>query len=409
VGRLELLRAIPNQAEDSEPASEPDWRVMFQSAGLNFDTFKSENPRWLSPEPFDVQHGWQGVFEGDSTPIHVEGASFRGKIVYFHVLRPWDDSPLWTHVTSKIRTHTIALVTWVVGGFIMFALAATFARKNLKLGRGDRRGGFSLAVFYMAANAFGRLLICHHVADLNAETSALINLVKASLFVAVMLWVYYIALEPYVRRRWPEYLISWTRLLSGQLRDPMVGRDLMVGCLFGILVALCAELVNALPAWFHLAGQTPINGDKFSMFAAPQFAGWLMLNAVGGIFSGLAIIFALFVLRNRIKNYWVAVTILGFLIMLTSLGNENVVAETITAAIIAILLVSVTARFGLLAAIVALTCNNILVDFPIGSDPAYWYFYRGLIPVLLVVAVMLYGFRISLGSRPLFAALTADD
>lgn len=409
VGRLELVRAIPNQTESSEPAPEPDWRAMFQSAGLNLDTFKPENPRWLSPEPFDVQHGWQGVFEGDATPIHVEGASFRGKIVYFHVLRPWDDSPLWTHVTAKIRSRTIALVTWVVGGFILFALAATFARKNLKMGRGDRRGAFSLAFFYFAAIACGRLLTRHHVADLSAETQVLLGLVELSLFVAAMLWVYYIALEPYVRRRWPEYLISWTRLLSGQLRDPMVGRDLMVGCLFGILVALCAELVNALPAWFHLAGQTPINGDKLSMSAVSQFAGYLMLNAVGGIFSGLTMIFALFVLRNRIKNYWVAMTILGFMVMLTALGNENVIAETITAASVAILLVSVTARFGLLAVIVAFTCQNILTDFPIGSDPSYWYFYRGLIPVLLVLAVMLYGFRISLGSRPLFAALTADD
>lgn len=268
---------------------------------------------------------------------------------------------------------------------------------------------FALALFYFLVSTVGRLLTRHHVADLNAEFSVLVYLAEISLFVSALLWIYYVALEPYVRRSWPEYLISWTRFLSGNLGNPMVGRDLMVGSLFGILLALCGEVINAFPAWFNLAGQTPINGDKLSMYAAPQCAGYFILNIIGGIFTGLNLLFALFVLRSRIKNYWIAVTILGFLITLTSLGNENVVVETIAAVIAAILLVTVIARFGLLAAIVACTCNNILVDFPIGTDLGHWYFYRGLIPVLLVLGVALYGFRTSLGSRPVFAALTADD
>jgi hypothetical protein len=97
------------------------------------------------------------------------------------------------------------------------------------------------------------------------------------------------------------------------------------------------------------------------------------------------------------------------LITLTSLGGENVIAETSAAVIVAVLVVTVIVRFGLLAAIVAYTCSNILVDFPIGTDLGHWYFYRGLIPVLLVLGLALYGFRTSLGSRPVFAALTADD
>jgi serine/threonine-protein kinase len=409
VGRLEGFRAVPDQLQRNETAPEPNWRGMFQAAGLNPDSFKSANPRWLPPEPFDAQHGWDGTFEGDPTPVHVEGASVGGKTVYFQVLRPWDSSPLWTRVNSKNRTHNIAVVTYVAGGFIMFALAATFARKNLKLGRGDRKGAFSLAFFYLVVNAGGRLLTRHHVADLSAETDVLVNLVQVALFLAALLWIYYVALEPYVRRRWPEYLISWTRFLSGNLRNPMVGRDLMIGALFGILVALCGEVVNALPAWFNLAGQTPIDGDKLSMFAAPQCAGYLILNIIGGIFAGLTLIFALFVLRSRLKNYWLALAILTFLITLTSLGSENVIAETIAALVSAALLVTVTARFGLLAAIIAFTCNNLLIDFPIGSDPGHWYFFRGLIPVLLVLGLALYGFRTSLGSRPVFAALTAED
>ena len=36
------------------------------------------------------------------------------------------------------------------------------------------------------------------------------------------------AIERYVRRRWPEILVAWPRLLSGEFRDPLVARD--IGC-----------------------------------------------------------------------------------------------------------------------------------------------------------------------------------
>ena len=39
---------------------------------------------------------------------------------------------------------------------------------------------------------------------------------------AVRYWLYYLALEPYVRRLWPQALISWSRVLAGRVRDPLV-------------------------------------------------------------------------------------------------------------------------------------------------------------------------------------------
>ena len=36
-----------------------------------------------------------------------------------------------------------------------------------------------------------------------------------------------------MRRRWPATLVSWSRLLAGGFRDPLVGRDVLFGCLLG--------------------------------------------------------------------------------------------------------------------------------------------------------------------------------
>src|SRR5439155_18127530 len=57
----------------------------------------------------------------------------------------------------------------------------------------------------------------------------------------------YMALEPYIRRRCPEPLIAWTRLLSGSGRDPMIGRDVLIGITAGLAHATLASATNWLP------------------------------------------------------------------------------------------------------------------------------------------------------------------
>jgi hypothetical protein len=41
-----------------------------------------------------------------------------------------------------------------------------------------------------------------------------------------------------LRRTWPESLVGWIRLLDGRLRDPRVGRDVMLGLLAGLGTAV---------------------------------------------------------------------------------------------------------------------------------------------------------------------------
>ena len=50
-------------------------------------------------------------------------------------------------------------------------------------------------------------------------------------------WLAYISAEPYVRRWWPEALVSWARLLAGRGRDPLVGRDVLMGVGIGVFSA----------------------------------------------------------------------------------------------------------------------------------------------------------------------------
>ena len=58
------------------------------------------------------------------------------------------------------------------------------------------------------------------------EIGLFLGAFASSLWQAFLLYVLYVALEPYVRRRWPDALVSWTRVLAGRFRDPLVGRDI---------------------------------------------------------------------------------------------------------------------------------------------------------------------------------------
>ena len=71
---------------------------------------------------------------------------------------------------------------------------------------------------------------------------SLFRALSAALTVGVFGAVLYMAVEPFIRRRWPESLISWTRVLSGRIRDPLVGGHLLVGAAWGIGLTLWSLL-----------------------------------------------------------------------------------------------------------------------------------------------------------------------
>ena len=75
----------------------------------------------------------------------------------------------------------------------------------------------------------------------NDETVQLADTLMAHLaysaYRLVLSYLFYMAVEPYVRRLWPDSLIAWSRLLDGRLRDPLLGKHILIGALVGIGVA----------------------------------------------------------------------------------------------------------------------------------------------------------------------------
>ena len=54
-----------------------------------------------------------------------------------------------------------------------------------------------------------------------------------ALYHSAMVWIQYIAIEPYLRRVRPASLVSWARMVSRRWRDPILGRDVLAGLFLG--------------------------------------------------------------------------------------------------------------------------------------------------------------------------------
>jgi hypothetical protein len=133
----------------------------------------------------------------------------------------------------------------VIFSIVLFIGGGILARRNLRLGYGDTRGGRRLAIWIASGGVLWPVLRAHHVPLVVDEWIFLLIATGWALVWTAFAWLIYISLEPYVRRWWPHTLISWARLLSGRVRDPLVGRDILAGLLAGIgLVALLIARVE---------------------------------------------------------------------------------------------------------------------------------------------------------------------
>jgi serine/threonine-protein kinase len=208
---------------------------------------------WVPLHAYDARAAWDGIDPAHpENKVHVEAAAFRGKLTYFETVYPWDQ-PLRQEQTEESGSSR-ALTFLLIAVFLVALIgSALLARKNVRLGRGDRRGAARIAVFYLSIRMLVWLFVEHHNGLPGREFTLFFLHLSDAVFTSFFLWLLYVALDPYVRRRWPHRIISWTRLLAGGYRDPLVGRDILIGAVFGVGMMLLTILVDASP---HLLGRT---------------------------------------------------------------------------------------------------------------------------------------------------------
>jgi hypothetical protein len=102
-----------------------------------------------------------------------------------------------------------------------------------------------------------------------------------------------------------------------------------------------------------------------------------------------------------VRKQWLAVGILFVLLLvLFGSGNQNLPVGLLPAAFEAGIFIFVMLRFGLLPLAVTFLFSRLLMVSPIFLDLSLWYARNTLVATGLLVGLLVYGFRISLGGRP---------
>ncbi len=394
-GRLLGWWALPANGDDVS-ATEVAWEEFFGAAGLDPAAFQPGEPRWAPLLVSDARFAWEGAYpDQPDLRVRVEAASFRAQPVYFAVVEPWDEANGDRLVRSLGTYRTTAIFFVLPLGLLILFAGTWLAWRHFQSGRGDRRGATRLGLFVFACQLASWLLGAHHAWSLG-EYIALTKALGSALFQAMFYWVAYLALEPFLRRYWPEGLISWTRLLAGSWRDPLVGRDVLVGCFFASVYAVTQGVFDLVSRW--LGHPLFLTDDLWTtnLLGARFVASSLLFHHVlvpvyNGLGLPLVFVLAYVVLRRK----WLAWAALAALLTAPIAGGP--VFKVVIACLVAWMVV----RFGVLTTTSFFVASFLLWQFPMTTDLGLWTTGRTIFAVALVAALGLYGLRTSLAGRPI--------
>jgi predicted Ser/Thr protein kinase len=400
-GRLRHFYAVTPQVEPPKgDDTAPDWTPLFSQARLDPARFRPGTPTWTPPFYCDARAAWEGTYpDRPDIPIRIEAAAYRGRPVFFQIVAPWTRADRmqpfrWTpgKRAAGITGSTLLVVLLAVSGFL--------ARRHFVAGRGDRTGAFRLAAYTVISGIVAWILFADHVAELIAEGTLAARALGAILVLALIVWVLYLAVEPYVRRFWPHALISWARLLGGHINDGRVGGDVLIGTATGAVMAVILALCHRL---FALAGQPALRPSAYGLDAllgTREVAAGMIFGEINAAALGMFLLLMLLLLRLLMPQ-WLAVALALLIVSIPeSLVSDVSLALAIpfNAATLAVPTL-VLLRFGLLAAIANIYVVNMLVGLPLTPEMGSWMGGPTVVLVLVLAALLAFGFQAATSRR----------
>jgi hypothetical protein len=406
-GRLIEFIAVPNQVikKSAEPPT-PEWTKLFAEAELDIKNFEQTEPQQILTVPADTQTAWQGTLaDFPDMPIRIEAAALNGEPVYFGIFNQWDKPAGENQSSGDTSAKPAEIIVSIIWISILIG-AVLLARHNFKAGRSDVKGGFRLATVCFLGLSLSDFIVADHISSLRGEINVSYHVLSFSLYLAVIVGTIYLALEPFARRWWSELLISWNRLLAGDFRDPIIGRDILIGALAGIGI-------NLMNHFRHFIEE--------NIFGAPEYIDndffREALNGWSGIISrlfaelaispllGLAFFFVLLLFYIVFRNKKISIVLLALIIPVPqfffSLQYEDW-SRAASALIFGVIVAFILARFGLLAVMFFFLYASLSSSLPTTFDTSSHMFPGTVIVFAVAAGLAIYGFYTSTAGHSIF-------
>jgi serine/threonine protein kinase len=404
-GRLTYFQAIPpqKQAEKKEATASSavpfDWNILFTAAGLDPSKLQPAQPTWTSLAAADMRMAWTGSWPGTTRALRVEAAAFQGKPVFFSLIGDWTKPERMQSTDKKSIGEQATRIISVVVLCTLLGFSVLLARRNYRQGRGDRAGALRLAgVMFMLEMS---LWLCRgHFATIGDTLGLFVIAVSTALFISGVTWMLYLAVEPWVRRHWPTTMISWSRLIAGHGRDPLVGRDILFGVVLGVVWILIFQL-RYIP--MMRMGAAPALFSTDALMGGREALGAWLHQWPQSIQTTLAFFFLLFGLKVLLRKEWIAAIVLVAIFALPRGLSSTYMAVEIPAQILVYAIaVLIVLRFGFVPLACAVFTINLMANVPFSADLSAWYMPASILALLSVVALAGWGFYHSLGGEPIW-------
>ena len=407
-GHLTRFETVTPQFDDSTaPPAALNWNVFFDAAGLDPATFKPVTSVWVPQTYADERRAWEGPMPGRSgITLRAEAAGYRGRPVFFQISGPWTRALRDTPPQEGQKGRSLIRFALFLIIFALSVGTCAQAWRNVKTGRGDRRGAtriaFTLIGVMFVSWALGAR---HYLEPLTEFGHFLDSFLSEQLLNGAILWLVYLALEPYVRRYSPDMLMSWSRLISGRFRDPRVGRDVLVGIVAGLLLALVWLGVTLLPP---LAGYPPPAPRGFNtalLQSTRRFVSLLLREPLDALFNGMIATLAFALARIAVKRTWLALIITvaaGAFLWINQAGTEQLWINIVYALTFSAIMMGVLVYFGMLTLIVASLVELTVRQGGLTADLSKVYASEGVLMMALIAGLAAFGYYASRGDEPLF-------
>ncbi len=399
-GRLRQFEAIP-PLEPSTPPFTFDPASIYRALDLPAENFTPASPFRTPLTAHDQVQAFSGPHPSiPKATFHFQYGTYKGRLTSLYILYPWS-KPIQDAVQPPSAAEQFSTYFTVAALAVFLFFVTTLARRNWLANRADRRGAQRLFLLRLATGSASWLISAHFV-----PTAAMVSYggtwLAYNLLIALIFWGLYVALEPYLRQRWPQSIITWNRLLNGRFLDS----DVAAHTLMGVAIVMAIVSTFMLKGWFALNRFGRLTPNYISLDSPGLWLSSIIDVANSAIITGFLTFFVLFGLRILLRRD--IFVVLGGTIFLTAVNSDlwqskHLLQDGTVYFFISLVVVLALLRFGMLTTLVAVFTANVIGRTPFTMDFSHWFIPYSFASLLLIAAIALFAFWRSLGDQSLLA------
>jgi predicted Ser/Thr protein kinase len=416
-GRLLTFRAVPAPFDGAEHrATDPDWTPFFEAADLNPGKLREVSSTRVPRDFADRRVAWSGTIplagSGRSPanaptnlspsqvlelPVRIEASSLNGRPIHFAVIFPWEE----TRNPAAVAPSAWARFAWLAPRACLFLAiigGAVLARRNLRLGQGHRKGAFRLAALVFVLSLALWLSAVHHTGSVD-EYRTLVGVMGGASWIGLGLWIFYVAIEPLMRRFWPRQIVAWVRLLDGRFRDPGVGKEVLVGAALGLCMVAIDRILRASAEGAGAGNDVALWCNPHTLEGPRFIVGVCLTEMTNALFGALFATIGLVATRFLVGNAGLAVAVFFVIYVEVAGGGASLYPGFVVQLILTAIFFVGLLRYGFLAIVVATFVANLMDQLSLTPDVFSWNGQGAAVGIVIVGTLVAYGFKISLAGR----------